>query len=55
MKRVLDIIAAGAGLAVLSPVLAAIAAAIKLDSPGPVFFRQRRVGQRRSSLRGRQV
>lgn len=48
MKRVLDIIAAGAGLAVLSPVLAAIAAAIKLDSPGPVFFRQQRVGQHRA-------
>ncbi len=33
------------GAAVLLPVLAAIALAIRLDSPGPVLFRQRRVGR----------
>jgi exopolysaccharide biosynthesis polyprenyl glycosylphosphotransferase len=44
LKRVLDLAGAVAGLIVLSPVFALIAALIKLDSPGPVFFRQVRVG-----------
>ncbi|RZU47277.1 lipopolysaccharide/colanic/teichoic acid biosynthesis glycosyltransferase [Fluviicoccus keumensis] len=44
MKRLLDGLAAGAGLAVLSPVLLLVAAAIRLDSPGPVLFRQTRIG-----------
>lgn len=44
-KRVFDLLAAGVGLVVLSPLLAAIAFAVKLDSPGPVFFRQQRVGR----------
>lgn len=44
-KRALDIVAAIAALLALSPVLIAAAVAIKLDSRGPVFFRQRRVGQ----------
>jgi putative colanic acid biosynthesis UDP-glucose lipid carrier transferase len=43
-KRCIDIAAAGAGLIVLSIVLIAVAIAIKLDSPGPVLFRQRRCG-----------
>jgi exopolysaccharide biosynthesis polyprenyl glycosylphosphotransferase len=43
-KRVFDVLASAAALLVLSPVLLAVAVAIKLDSPGPVFFRQRRVG-----------
>ncbi len=47
-KRAFDVVAAGAALVVLSPLFAAIALAVKLDSPGPVFFRQERVG-----LRGR--
>ena len=41
VKRAFDIVAGAALL--LSPLLAAIAIAIKLDSPGPVLFRQRRV------------
>ncbi|MBS3967365.1 MAG: sugar transferase [Truepera sp.] len=45
LKRLLDLTGAGLGLLVLSPVFAAIAALIKLDSPGPVFFRQERVGR----------
>ena len=45
VKRAFDIVGAGAGLLVLSPLLAAIAIAIKLDSPGPVLFRQRRMGR----------
>ncbi|MDQ2968502.1 MAG: sugar transferase [Actinomycetota bacterium] len=44
MNRALDTAAAGLGLALASPVLAAAALAIKLDDGGPVFYRQRRVG-----------
>lgn len=43
-KRLLDIVFAGAGLIVLMPLLAIVAIAIKLDSAGPVLFRQRRCG-----------
>ena len=45
LKRTFDLVGAGLLLVVLSPVLAAIAIAIKLDSPGPVLFRQRRMGR----------
>lgn len=44
-KRCFDVVLAGLGLLVLSPLLLALAAWIKLDSPGPVFFRQVRVGR----------
>ena len=44
MNRVLDVLAAGVGLAVTSPLLGAAALAIKLDDSGPVLYRQRRVG-----------
>jgi exopolysaccharide biosynthesis polyprenyl glycosylphosphotransferase len=40
----LDVVLAGLGLLVLSPFLLLIALLVKLDSPGPVLFRQRRVG-----------
>jgi lipopolysaccharide/colanic/teichoic acid biosynthesis glycosyltransferase len=43
-KRALDVGLAGAGLIVSAPLWAVVAAAIKLDSRGPVFFRQARVG-----------
>ncbi|MBB4425763.1 putative colanic acid biosynthesis UDP-glucose lipid carrier transferase [Bradyrhizobium sp. CIR48] len=43
-KRMIDIIGAGLALAILAPLLALAAVAIKLDSPGPVFFRQKRCG-----------
>jgi Undecaprenyl-phosphate glucose phosphotransferase len=43
-KRVQDLVLAVPLLLVLSPVLALIAAAVRLDSPGPAFFRQRRHG-----------
>ena len=46
VKRAFDLVVAGAGLLVISPLLIAIAVAIKLDSPGPVFFKQPRVGWR---------
>jgi exopolysaccharide biosynthesis polyprenyl glycosylphosphotransferase len=45
LKRALDLAVGTAALVVLAPVIAACAIAIKLDSPGPVFFRQRRVGR----------
>ena len=44
-KRAFDLLLAGLGLVVLSPLLAAIALAIRLDSPGPVFYRQERIGR----------
>ena len=44
-KRATDTILAALGLILLSPVLAIAALAIKLDSPGPVVFRQTRVGR----------
>lgn len=44
-KRALDIILAAVALAALSPVLAAVAAAIKVEDCGPVLFRQERVGR----------
>ena len=45
LKTLLDYTLAGAGLLILSPLFAAVAIAIKIDSPGPVFFRQRRYGR----------
>ena len=45
-KRLFDLFAASLALLLLTPGLALIAVAIKLDSPGPVFFRQQRVGRR---------
>jgi len=48
-KRAFDILFAAAVLILLAPLLAALALWVRLDSPGPVFFRQRRVG-----LRGRE-
>lgn len=44
VKRGLDLVLSITGLIMLSPLLLGIAAAVKLDSRGPVFFRQKRVG-----------
>lgn len=44
-KRLFDLLVAGVGLAVLAPVFVVIALAIKADSPGPVFYRQQRIGR----------
>ena len=44
-KRALDVVLSGAGLLVSAPLWALIAAAIKLDTRGPVFFGQARVGE----------
>ena len=43
-KRLLDIILSGCAIVILSPLLLVIAIAIKIDDPGPVLFRQKRVG-----------
>ncbi len=43
-KRLLDIILSGCAIVILSPLLLVIAVAIKIDDPGPVMFRQKRVG-----------
>lgn len=45
MKRLLDITASGLGLIFLSPLFLIVALWIKYDSPGPVFYRQSRVGR----------
>lgn len=51
MKRIFDIIASGCGLLVLSPVFLMVAIWIKLDSRGPVFYRQVRVGYKNKDFR----
>ena len=45
MKRLFDILASGFGLLILSPLFLILAVWIPLDSPGPVFYRQTRVGR----------
>jgi lipopolysaccharide/colanic/teichoic acid biosynthesis glycosyltransferase len=44
-KRMFDVVVAGLALVLLSPLLLVLALCIRLDSPGPVFFRQERVGR----------
>lgn len=51
MKRLFDIVASGLGLVVLSPLFLLIAIWIKLDSKGPVFYRQVRVGKNNKDFR----
>jgi exopolysaccharide biosynthesis polyprenyl glycosylphosphotransferase len=51
LKRGFDVLAATAGLLVLSPLLAAIAVAIRLTSPGPILFAQERYGLNRRVFR----
>lgn len=51
MKRLFDILASGCGLLVLSPIFIIVAIWIKLDSPGPVFYRQTRVGRYNKDFR----
>ncbi|MDO8586160.1 MAG: sugar transferase [Armatimonadota bacterium] len=46
LKRLFDCAGASLALALLSPLFSALAVAIKLDSQGPVFFRQKRLGYR---------
>ncbi len=51
MKRLFDIVASGFGLIVLSPLFLILAIWIKLDSKGPVFYRQVRVGWHNEDFR----
>lgn len=51
MKRIFDIVASGLGLIVLSPLFLILAIWIKLDSHGPVFYRQVRVGRYNKDFR----
>ena len=51
MKRVFDFVIALCGSVLLAPVFLITAVAVKLDSPGPVFFRQERVGRRGERFR----
>jgi Undecaprenyl-phosphate glucose phosphotransferase len=51
IKRTFDLICAAIGLVVLSPLLLVVSIAIKLDSPGPVFFRQTRHGFNNDEIR----
>lgn len=46
IKRILDIVLSAIALLVLSPVLLAIAIAVRLDSPGPIIYKARRVGRK---------
>lgn len=50
-KRALDIILSGCGIVILSPVYLLVTLAILVDDPGPVFFRQKRVGIHKSYFR----
>ena len=47
-KRLIDVVLSGLGIVVLAPVYLIVALAIKIDDPGPVFFRQKRVGLHKS-------
>jgi lipopolysaccharide/colanic/teichoic acid biosynthesis glycosyltransferase len=51
LKRIIDIIGSLVGLVILSPVFLVIALLIKMDSPGPVFFVQDRLGLRGKTFR----
>lgn len=48
IKRVIDIILSGTAIICLSPLLVTISVAIKLESPGPIFFKQKRVGKNKT-------
>lgn len=46
-KRTMDIVVSGVALSALSPLFLLLAAAVRVDSPGPVFYRQERMGRDR--------
>ena len=50
-KRTFDVVFSSAALIALSPLLVAIAAAIRLDSPGPVFYSSERIGKKGRAFR----
>ena len=45
IKRLIDILLSGIGIVVLIPIWLILAIAIKIDDPGPIFFRQKRIGK----------
>lgn len=49
-KRLIDIVLAFLGIVVLAIPMLLVAVAVKLDSPGPVFFKQKRIGARKSTF-----
>lgn len=51
MKRIFDVTASGLGLLLLSPLFLIVSIWIRLDSPGPVFYRQTRVGRYNKDFR----
>ena len=51
IKRLFDIVASGCGLLALSPMLLIVALWVKLDSKGPIFYRQVRVGKHNKDFR----
>lgn len=51
MKRIFDIIMSSIGLIALSPILLILSVLIKIDSKGPVFYRQTRVGKSNKDFR----
>lgn len=51
LKRIGDIVCSALALIVLSPLLAAIALAVKVDSPGPALYRQKRIGYHKKPFR----
>ncbi len=51
LKRGFDILASGLGLVILSPLMLCIAIGVKLSSPGPILFKQIRVGYERKEFR----
>ena len=51
MKRIFDIVASGLGLLAFSPIFIILAIWIKLDSKGPIFYRQVRVGRHNKDFR----
>jgi lipopolysaccharide/colanic/teichoic acid biosynthesis glycosyltransferase len=55
VKRLFDVLVSGVGLVALSPVLIVTAFLIKLDSPGPVFYTQMRIGEERRWRKRRRI
>lgn len=51
LKRTFDILVSSVGLVILSPLLAILAIGVKLSSPGPILFRQERVGLNRKPFK----
>ena len=51
LKRAFDVTVSAAGIIILAPVLAVLAVAVRLSSPGPILFRQNRVGQRNTPIK----